>query len=83
MPYDLSPAPVNDQKVFYSQAANGEFEKNCSQPRFSCQYPRQNPFTPTPVFCQRDGYFTDSGCTNIPSRSRGDVLSLRLTTSRN
>jgi hypothetical protein len=81
--FDFSPAPVDNQIVFYAQAANGEFEKNCQQSHFSCDYPRRNPFTSNPVYCQRDSYFTRTGCTNIPSLSTGDILSMRLTAARN
>lgn len=81
--FDLSPAPVNDKRVFYNQAANGQFERNCYSTTPSCQYPRQNPYTQPPVFCKRGDYFTPSGCTNIPSISQGDVLSMRISDSRN
>ena len=81
--FDLSPAPVDDSQVFYNQAATGQFERNCYSTTPSCQYPRQNPYTKPAVFCQRDGYFTLNGCTNIPSLGRGDVLSMRLSDSRN
>lgn len=81
--FDFSPAPVDNSQVFYNQAANGEFEKNCHQNYQSCQYPHRNPFSQQPVYCQRDGYFTRTGCTNIPSLSMGNILSMRVTDSRN
>lgn len=78
----INPAPVGDC-VFYNQAANGQLEFNCAASCWSPLYNKRNPYVQEEMYCRNDSWPTATGCTNIPSQSKGTYLSMSISASRN